>query len=162
MVVEAYIGLGSNLGNRKKNITEAVRLLSEMDVDVKLSSIYESRPVGFVSQPTFFNAVCRINTRLNVFDLLDVLKKIECLFGRRRSFPNAPRVLDLDILMYGDHVYDLPSVKIPHHRMTQRAFVLVPLAEIASNLPHPILNVSIGSLLNNLIERDIQMVRKLV
>ena len=160
MLAEAYLGLGSNLGDRSHNIGEAVRLLREISADVKVSSLYVSSPVGFTGQPAFLNAACRIWTRLGPFELLEELERIEAALGSQRAFANAPRTLDIDILVHGRGVYDTPSVSIPHPRMAQRGFVLVPLAEIAPYLVHPVLKETVRSLLLHLPAADVQSVRR--
>ena len=142
MLNEAYVGIGSNLGDRSANIDEALRLLGRISENMTASSIYETTPQGFRSQPSFYNAVCRLWTRLDPFALLASLKDIESRLGRHRTFMNAPRTLDLDILIYGHAVLESAILTIPHPRMTQRAFVIVPLAEIAPELVHPVLKVT--------------------
>jgi 2-amino-4-hydroxy-6-hydroxymethyldihydropteridine diphosphokinase len=103
-----------------------------------VSSIYETDPVGYADQPHFWNIVVQIATSLQPVELLEHLLSIEQRMGRARSFRNAPRVIDLDILLYGDAVLDIPGLKLPHPRMTERAFVLKPLVELDSSLRHPV------------------------
>jgi 2-amino-4-hydroxy-6-hydroxymethyldihydropteridine diphosphokinase len=103
-----------------------------------VSSIYESDPVGYADQPQFWNLVVQITTELTPEALLEQLIQIEQRMGRARSFRNAPRVIDLDILLYGDVVHDEPGLKVPHPRMTERAFVLKPLVELDASLKHPV------------------------
>ena len=136
-MITAYIGLGSNLGDRKQNLARALDLLSQHLKIEQVSSIYETEPVGYEPQPLFLNAVCRISTELNPEKLLRLAKKIEAKLGRTPSFPNAPRPIDIDILLYGDEVFSNQELTIPHPRLAERAFVLVPLAEIAPDLVHP-------------------------
>ncbi|MBM4446530.1 MAG: 2-amino-4-hydroxy-6-hydroxymethyldihydropteridine diphosphokinase [Chloroflexi bacterium] len=132
-----YLGLGSNLGDRKQNLTQALELLSKHVVIEKVSPIYETEPVGYTEQPLFLNAVCRISTELNPRQLLRLAKKIETKLGRAPSLANAPRPIDIDILLYDNEVFSSKELTIPHPRLTERAFVLVPLAEIAPDLVHP-------------------------
>jgi 2-amino-4-hydroxy-6-hydroxymethyldihydropteridine diphosphokinase len=132
-----YLGLGSNLGDRKQNLSQALGLLSTHVMIEKASSVYETEPVGYKPQPLFLNAVCRISTELNPKQLLRLAKKIEAKLGRKPGFPNAPRSIDIDILFYDEEVLSSKELTIPHPRVTERAFVLVPLAEIAPNLIHP-------------------------
>ena len=159
MLNEAYVGIGSNLGDRSANIDEALRLLGQISENMTASSIYETTPQGFRSQPSFYNAVCRMWTRLDPFALLASLKDIESRLGRHRTFVNAPRTLDLDILIYGHAVLDLPILTIPHPRMAQRAFVIVPLSEITPELVHPVLKVTARSLRTRLSSSDDTMRR---
>jgi 2-amino-4-hydroxy-6-hydroxymethyldihydropteridine diphosphokinase len=113
----------------------------------RVSSVYETEPVGFLNQPCFLNIAVAVETRLPPSELLARCQDIEELHGRVRSFPGAPRVLDLDILLYDDLIIDGPSLQIPHPRMTQRRFVLEPLAQIAPEAIHPVLKQTILSLL---------------
>ena len=129
----AYIALGSNLDNPVAQLRagfEALAMLPETRLGC-MSSIYRSAPVGYADQPDFFNAVARIETALTPRRLLDELLAIERSCGRTRDFPNAPRTLDLDIVLYGESAVEEPGLTIPHPRMRERAFVLVPLVEIA-------------------------------
>jgi len=149
-MVTAYLGLGSNLGDRKQNLARALELLSQHLKIEQTSSIYETEPVGYEQQPLFLNAVCRISTKLNPERILRLAKKIEAELGRTPSFPNAPRPIDIDILIYGDAVFSDKELTIPHPRLAERAFVLVPLAEIAPALVHPENGKTIKELLGNL------------
>jgi len=145
-----YLGLGSNLGDRKQNLSQALKLLSKQVVVEQVSSVYETEPVGYKSQPLFLNAVCRVSTELNPKQLLRLAKKIEAKLGRKPGFPNAPRPIDIDILFYGDEVFGSKELTVPHPRLAERAFVLVPLAEIAPNLIHPVSSKTVKDLLSNL------------
>ena len=133
-----YLGLGSNLGESRQNLSRAVELLSPRVNVERISSLYETEPVGYLDQPRFLNAVLRGTTFLSPEELLSKAKEIEMTLGRVPSFQNAPRPVDIDILLYGKLVIDTPELTIPHPRMEERAFVLVPLAEIAPNLVHPV------------------------
>ncbi len=132
-----YLALGSNLGDRQQNIERAVALLSPQVRVERLSSLYQTRPEGFLEQPVFLNAVLRGRTSLSPQALLRRAKEVEGELGRRPSFPNAPRPIDIDILFYDDRVMEAPGLVIPHPRLSERAFVLVPLSEIAPRLRHP-------------------------
>lgn len=129
---EVYIGVGSNLGDRRRNIKEAIRLLDEtFEVKVdKVSKLYETEPVGGPPQGKFLNGAIRIETELSPSDLLRRLKEIEDELGRVRIVENGPRTIDLDILMFGDMHMDEEDLIIPHPRMDQRDFVKRPLADL--------------------------------
>lgn len=141
-----YLGLGSNLGDRRANLVTALKLLGERLHIAQVSSLYESDPVGYAEQPLFLNAVCRAQTDLGPLQLLSLIKGIEASLGRVLSFPNAPRPIDLDIIFYGDLVMETPELTIPHPRLEERAFVLIPLLEIAPELVHPVTGESIRDL----------------
>ncbi len=146
----AYLCLGSNLGAREKNLTWALSLLSQEVNLEKVSSIYETEPVGYKEQPLFLNLVCRITTNLNPGGLLRLAKTIESKMGRIPSFPNSPRPIDIDILFYDNKIIKTKDLTIPHPRLAGRAFVLVPLAEIAPELVHPEMGKSITELASNI------------
>ncbi|HIE17120.1 MAG TPA: 2-amino-4-hydroxy-6-hydroxymethyldihydropteridine diphosphokinase [Dehalococcoidia bacterium] len=133
----AYLGLGSNLGDRKQNLAQALELMSQHLVVEQVSSIYETEPVGYERQPRFLNLVCRVSVRVSPEQLLHLVKKIEAKMGRRSAFRNAPRVIDIDILFYNGDIVSSGELTIPHSRLAERAFVLVPLAEIAPDMVHP-------------------------
>jgi 2-amino-4-hydroxy-6-hydroxymethyldihydropteridine diphosphokinase len=135
----AYIGLGANLGEPEREVRQACLELDAIAHTrvVKSSSLYRSEPVGHTEQPRFVNAVAQIETGLSAERLLEELHALEAKHGRTRSFANAPRTLDLDLLLFGSSVLDRPGLKIPHPRMHERAFVLVPLLEIAPEVAIP-------------------------
>jgi len=136
--VTAYLALGTNLGDRRSNLQEALRRLARIARLEQASSIYETEPVGFKEQPEFWNMVVRVATDLPARMLMDELLAIESAMGRERTFRNAPRLVDIDILLYDDVVMSDAELQIPHARMNQRAFVLRPLVEIAPELAHPV------------------------
>lgn len=142
----AYLCLGSNLGDREKNLIWALSLLSQEINLEKVSSIYETEPIGYKEQPLFLNLVCRVTTNLNPQELLHLAKTIENKMGRIPSFPNSPRPVDIDILFYDNQIIKTQDLTIPHPRLAKRAFVLIPLSEIASELVHPELGKSIAEL----------------
>ena len=152
----AYIGLGGNVASRvgepEVTLARAVERLASLGRVVRRSRLYSTAPVGFADQPRFVNAVVALETALPVNGLLAHLQGIEREFGRDRSaeFPNGPRTLDLDILMYGEKRFVMPWVDIPHPRLSKRAFVLVPLAEIAPDAVVPGLNRRVKELLESL------------
>lgn len=133
-----YLALGSNIGNRQKNLSAALeRLRAIMDIH-KLSSVYETEPVGYLDQPRFLNMVCYGQTTASPDELLRSTKAIEEALGREPSFRNAPRPIDIDILLYDNLRMETEDLTIPHPRMSERAFVLVPLAEIAPTAIDPV------------------------
>jgi len=138
--VHAFVGLGANLGDPESQLRRAIEVLGALPRTRLLasSSLYRSAPVGVVAQPDFVNAVAEVETALPARALLDELLTTEARAGRERPFPGAPRALDLDLLLYGDMLIDEPGLVVPHPRMHERAFVLMPLAEIAADavVPH--------------------------
>lgn len=145
----AYLGLGSNLGEREENLRQALTLLSAKVNLEEVSSVYETEPVGFKEQPLFLNMTCRISTNLPPEELFHLAKDIETRMGRVPSFPNAPRIIDIDILFYDNTIMETQNLTIPHPRLHGRAFVLIPLAEIAPDLVHPRLSKSIAHLVKD-------------
>jgi len=143
-----YIGIGSNLGNRGKNMEEAITLLKEKCGILKSSSIYETEPVGFKDQYWFFNCVVKVDTNLKPIELLDFLQSIEKRLKRVKTIKNGPRTIDLDILFYGDEIINNGRLIVPHPRLHERLFVLIPLKEIAPDLMHPVLKKTILQLDN--------------
>lgn len=142
----AYIGLGANLGEREAMLREAVRRLGAIGDVRAISSLYETEPVGYADQPPFLNAAAALETTLSPGEIVPRLLAIERDLGRTRTFRNAPRTLDLDLLLLDDLVSTEPGATVPHPRMHERAFVLVPLAEIAPDRLHPVLHRSIDEL----------------
>lgn len=133
----AYMGLGSNLGDREGWLAGAIRLL-DGHPEVRLtasSAIYETDPVGYVDQPVFLNMALRVETRLPPHKLLAFMMEVEQLLERKREVRWGPRTIDLDLLLYGEYRMDSPDLILPHPRMLERAFVLVPLADVLLSEP---------------------------
>ena len=138
-----YLALGTNLGDRAANLKQAIASLTpQLEVKAK-SGVYETPPWGFEDQPKFLNQVLKAKTYLDPEPLLKHLKRLEIALGRKESFPNGPRLIDIDILFYDDLVLNKPSLVLPHPRLHERAFVLLPLMEIAPELRHPVTQKSV-------------------
>jgi 2-amino-4-hydroxy-6-hydroxymethyldihydropteridine diphosphokinase len=152
---QIYLSLGSNLGDRAANLAHAIDGLPAVGVHVvKRSSIYETEPVDFLGQPWFLNCVVEAETDLEPLPLLRALQGIERGMGSRKLIPRGPRIIDLDILFYGEVVIHDQEIEIPHPRLCDRRFVLVPLAEIAPRLQHPVLRETIQALLSATKDRS--------
>lgn len=136
-VVTVYLGLGTNLGDRAANLSEALRRIAAFVQVERQSSVYETEPVGYAEQPDFWNMVVSGSTDLPAGQLMDELLAVERALGRQRTFKNAPRIIDIDILLYDDIVTTDHALQIPHPRMQERAFVLRPLLEIAPDARDP-------------------------
>ena len=150
LLEEVYLGLGSNMGDRQENLDRALNFLSQKLQVAKVSPVYDTEPVGNINQPRFLNLVCQVYTRLAPAALLILAKGIESKMGRVVRDSNAPRPIDIDILFYGDEVVETPELVIPHPRLAERAFVLVPLADIAPTLRHPVIGKSVTELLKGM------------
>ncbi len=159
MATVVYLALGTNLGERERNLKEALRLLAEAGVQTtKTSSVYETEPVDYLDQPWFLNAVVEARTDLPAEKLLGALRRIEAQMGSKKAFAKGPRLIDLDILLYGDETIATPDLQVPHPRMLLRNFVLAPLAEIAPDLRHPLWPASAAELLKHSL--DLSIVRR--
>ena len=142
-----FLSLGSNLGDREKNLTLALSLLEKEGVEIlKMSSLYETQPVDFPAQPLFYNQLVEVRTNANPEALLDLIKKIEKKMGRTRRLKKGPRIIDIDIILAEGSVICKKELKIPHPRMEKRNFVLLPFVEISPDTVHPILNENMKNL----------------
>lgn len=156
-----YLGLGSNMGDRMGNLRSAIERLREHAVIGTVASVYETAPIGYEEQPMFLNTALSATTLLTPPDLLRFAKGIEVDLGRQPSFRNAPRPIDIDILLYGDLVVGTPELTIPHPGIAGRAFVVAPLAEIAFEVVHPVSARRIGDLLDGVGMEGVRMVGRL-
>ncbi len=157
----AYLSLGTNIEPRKKHLIKALELLEQSNVIsiIKKSSIYETAPVGYTNQADFLNMVIELRTNLSSIQLLEYCQKVEQELGRKREIRFGPRTIDLDILLYNQEVMTEERLTIPHPRMHERAFVLIPLCEIAPNISLPD-NESIQDFIHQLSKEELSGVRK--
>lgn len=154
---QVYLSLGTNIEDRALRLRTAREALPPTIRVMEQSSIYQTEPWGYTDQADFLNQVIRMQTSLSPLDLLSTLKRLEEVLGRQPSFRYGPRAIDLDILLYGDLILEEEGLVIPHPRMHSRAFVLVPLAEIAPDLMHPILNKSVLELLSEIDHQGVEL-----
>jgi 2-amino-4-hydroxy-6-hydroxymethyldihydropteridine diphosphokinase len=145
-----YLGLGTNLGDRSANLKAGVDSISADAILLVCSSVYQTTPWGFTDQPDFYNQVIKIESELPATDLLKKCKSIEQAIGRQPSFRYGPRLIDIDILLYNEMILDTPDLTIPHPRLIERSFMLVPLLEITPDLVHPGTGVAFSQYLNGL------------
>ena len=146
--VTGFLGLGTNMGDRKKNLTQALTILNDRpDLTVlRTSSIYETEPWGLANQPKFLNMVAEFATSISPDELLERVKKVEQDMGRKAGPRFGPRIIDIDILLLEDQVVDEPNLNVPHVSLHERAFILVPLSELAPELVHPVFGVTVATL----------------
>jgi 2-amino-4-hydroxy-6-hydroxymethyldihydropteridine diphosphokinase len=151
-----YLALGTNLGDRLANLKQAIASLTpQMEVKAK-SSVYETPPWGYEDQPKFLNQVVKVKTYLEPEALLKHLKRLEVALGRKESFQNGPRLIDIDVLFFDDTVVNTSSLVIPHPRLHERAFVLLPLMDIAPDLVHPVNKKSVSEMV---VECDVSAIQ---
>ena len=150
----AYIGIGSNLGDKVYQCEKAISEILRADRHKLLakSSLFKTKPFGYTSQDWFINGVIKIETDLEPLELLQVLKDIESRLGREKTFRWGPRAIDLDILLFDEEEIEMEGLQIPHPRLQERQFVLIPLAEIDPEVIHPVLKKTIRELLENIKE----------
>jgi 2-amino-4-hydroxy-6-hydroxymethyldihydropteridine diphosphokinase len=144
---QVFIALGTNIGDREANLCEARKALAPKVIIIKESPIYITPPWGYEDQPEFLNQVLEVQTKMRPGRLLAYLKRIEKKMGRMKTFRNGPRLIDLDILFYGQRVIERSKLRIPHPRLHERSFVLVPLKDIAPEFNHPVLNMMVETML---------------
>ena len=154
----AYLGLGTNLGRRESHLRRALAALSRQAEILDISKIYETEPWGYRDQPAFLNLVVKVKTDLNPLALLDFIKNTETKLGRTPNFRYGPRKIDIDILLYDDLVFNHERLVLPHPMLIERAFVLIPLAEVAPNLVHPVEQCSILSLRHRISDTGVHAI----
>ncbi|MGV8025866.1 MAG: 2-amino-4-hydroxy-6-hydroxymethyldihydropteridine diphosphokinase [Anaerolineaceae bacterium] len=152
-----FLGTGSNLGDRLANLHKAINALNNIALIDRTSKVYETKPWGFTDQPAFLNQVLTATTNLDPFDLLASIKMMENEIGRSPTFRYGPRIIDVDILFFDDLVLDEERLTIPHPHITERAFVMVPLHEIAPQLVHPRLQRTIDDLITGMDVTDVTL-----
>jgi 2-amino-4-hydroxy-6-hydroxymethyldihydropteridine diphosphokinase len=156
-----YLALGTNLGDRMENLRRAIAALPPTVRVTALSSVYETPPWGYTDQPAFLNMALAGETESEPLALISFLKKLETDLGREKTFRNGPRLIDMDILFYDNLVFDQSDLVIPHPRLHERAFVLVPLNDIAPELVHPVLNRTVRDLLKGVDAKGVNLYGRL-
>jgi 2-amino-4-hydroxy-6-hydroxymethyldihydropteridine diphosphokinase len=154
---QVFLALGTNIGDREANLCKARKALAPKVTIIKESPIYITPPWGFEDQPEFLNQVLEVRTKMRPGRLLAYLKRIEKKMGRLKTFRNGPRLIDLDILFYGQRVIERSKLCIPHPRLHERAFVLVPLQDIAPDFIHPVLNMTVETMLSKINTEGVRL-----
>ncbi len=155
---KVYCGLGSNVGDRKFYLEKAIELLNdEFSETIKISSFYETKPLGNASKENYLNAAAEVETTRDLFEFYRFVKNIEKEIGRKTTRRWGPREIDIDILLFNDEIYDTPELSVPHRGLAERDFVLQPLLELAGDIEIPGINKKISELLNNLQNHYILM-----
>ena len=156
---DIYLGLGSNIGDKRAHIKRAIERIAELVTVRRVSSFYETAPVGFLDQDWFLNCVIEVETERTARQLAPLLLGLELEMGRRREIPGGPRTIDIDILFHGSAVVDEEGLQIPHPRLHERLFVLEPLTELCPDFVHPILGIGVAELARKLAGK--QQIRRL-
>jgi len=147
-----FLALGSNLGEREKNLESAITALKGHGELLAKSRIYETEPVGYTDQPAFLNQVCKLAMKYSPTELLVTMQRIERELGRKPTFPSGPRIIDIDVLFYGERIIHTTNLDIPHPKLPERRFVLEPLCDIAPDLVHPELGKPIREIVTKLTD----------
>jgi len=147
-----FLALGSNLGDREKNLEAAISALKAQGELLAKSRIYETEPVGYAGQPAFLNQVCKLAMKYSPTELLEVTQRIERELGRKPTFPSGPRIIDIDVLFYGERIIHATNLDIPHPKIPERRFVLIPMCDIAPDLVHPELGKTMRELADRLTD----------
>ncbi|NLB72121.1 MAG: 2-amino-4-hydroxy-6-hydroxymethyldihydropteridine diphosphokinase [Chloroflexi bacterium] len=152
-----YLGLGTNLGDRRANLEKAIKAINQKMIVLRKSSVYETKAWGYTEQPDFLNQVIEVSTDLSPLSLLNFLKRTETELGRVENFRYGPRLIDVDILFYGELIRNTARLQIPHPKLHERAFVLVPMAELEGEFVHPVLEKTIAELLENVDASEVRL-----
>lgn len=155
-----FLALGANVGDKTQNILDAISLLSEKITNIKKASLYESKAAGYIDQDNFINTAISGDTNLNPMELLKFIKSVEEKIGRIKRFRWGPREIDVDILFYNNEFYKKNNLEIPHPRLAERDFVLIPLEELDPKLIHPIFKKTVSELLKELLQNQKSIIRK--
>jgi 2-amino-4-hydroxy-6-hydroxymethyldihydropteridine diphosphokinase len=151
-----YLSLGSNIGDRRRHLHDALKFLQDAGVSIlRVSRVYETEPQDFRAQPQFLNLVAEAETRLFPLQLLHAIERVERRLGRKRLIAKGPRTIDIDILLYGGSIVGIGDLQIPHPRMALRRFVLEPLAELAPDLRHPVTQASVAEMLSAVRDQEV-------